>query len=597
MFGRTQVGKTTLILELMGVAPRHAARVSTVLRGRREIGKSATATAMEYRRSPDDRWRLKWGTEQTFDDDAAMEAELAALREHMSTGRFKADAPVVVSIPAGCFETGEDTGPHARMLDLPGDNPREGAEQKHVSAMAEKYVPNADLILLVGRADSLSFLNSATLTLPGIQDWRIIPQRFRIVTTYSFTPETQRRLVEACDETLGPDFFRRRLRQQIETFGRRLPEDEVPSDLLFPLEFGKSWANQAARSDGFYERVNPVVAALKRQLHHDIKTSATQYERLRSAIQVHVIADNVKRACLAGLDAALDVGRTTLNALENEQTQVANRMKAALGKVEQLADMHALEGGVAKAIEQDCQQIGDEAKARGAKLIGKLETNRNSFSLQIMVYASDLLSKAVGYRPQTRHAECAHFWTNIEPAEELTQNTMRDAIQSEFRALRKKLEGYFMDEYFPNISDDFTGDKALLNWAMTAAAHAARDGLVAHWQSVANERFGRMKREQALAVSRASLALHDLEEVAGRVVAQQEAVAKGERERLEFCERMDRDRATSGAFKAYLDEAYLRALRERMRDAYEAPTPAQSLLMLLSAAQMGVERKNILAGQ
>lgn len=597
VFGRTQVGKTTLLLDLMGVSPRHAARVSAVLRGGREIGKSATATAMEYRRSPDDRWRLHWKAEQVLDDDKAMEAELGELRGNMSSGRLVVDAPVKVSIPASCFDAATDARLRVRMLDLPGDNPRNGMEQMHVTDMAEKYVPNADLILLVGRADDLSFLNPDALTLPRIRDWRIIPRRFRIITTYSFTPDSQRKAAQAADGPLDANYFRQRLRQQIESFGRPLPEDEVPPDLLFPLEFGDSWASQAARGDGLHERVNPVVEQLKQQLRHDIKESATQYGRLRSAIQVHVTADNVKAARLKQLDEALEAERAKLVALDKEHAQVAHRLDLAKQKVERLADVGTLKEQVLAAIEPGCQVIADWGKERGEQLRNGLDTNRKSFSLQIVRYSSELLTQARDFRPALLDDGKEIFWGDITPEEEPDADRLRKTLDGEFAAIKLKISKYLFDEYFPNVSDDFRVDKGVLEVEMRWAATTVIKRLVEHWTKVANNRIERAELEKRLADSRISLGRLDLDEVSRRRAAQRETVDAGERERQAFSDRLDSEREASGSFKRHLEEAYLRALRERTRKARTAATPSESLLLYLSAAQMGEERRNILIVQ
>lgn len=597
VFGRTQVGKTTLLLDLMGVSPQHAARVSRVLRGGREIGKSATATAMEYRRSSDDRWRLYWKAEQVLDDDKSMERELGKLREKMSSGLLVVDAPVKVSIPASCFDAATDGTLHVRMLDLPGDNPRDDTEQKHVTDMAEKYVPNADLILLVGRADDLSFLSPDSMTLPRIQDWRIIPQRFRIVTTYSFTPDSQRKAANSIDGSLDTKYFRQRLREQIETFGRPLPESEVPSDLLFPLEFGDSWANQAARGDGFHERVNPVVELLKQQLRHDIVESATQYGRLRSAIQVHVTADNVKAVHLKQLDKTLETERAKLAELDKEYAQVANRLNLAKQKMERLVDVSALKEQVLTAIEPDCQVIADWGKKRGGQLLNKLDTNRKNFYDQIGHYSSDLLKQTRDYRPALLNAGEEIFWKNITREEEFDAVRLSRALDNEFQGTRTKLAKYVFDEYFPSLSNDFTVDKMLLKAEMESAARIVIKQLVVHWTKVAKDRIERAELEKRLAESHISLGRLDLDEVDGRRTAQCETVAAREHERESFSKRLDSEREASGSFRRHMDEAYLSALRERMHEARAAATPSESLLLYLSAAQMGEERRNILIGQ
>jgi hypothetical protein len=597
VFGRTQVGKTTLLLDLMGVSPQHAARVSKVLRGGRELGKSATATAMEYRRSPDNRWRLYWKAEQVLDDDKAMEEALGKLRENMSSGQLVVDAPVKVSIPAHCFDAATDGTLHVRMLDLPGDNPRDDTEQKHVTDVAEKYVPNADLILLVGRADDLSFLNPDAMTLPRIQDWRIIPQRFRIVTTYSFTPDSQRKAAQSFDGPLDAKYFRQRLREQIETFGRPLPESEVPPDLLFPLEFGDSWANQAARGDGFHERVNPVVEQLKQQLRQAIKESATQYGRLRSAIQVHVTADNVKTGHLKQLDEALEEEQKKLAELDVEHAQVVKRLNQARRKVEQLVDVGGLAERVLAAIAPDCQVIAEWAKKRGEQLRNGLDTNRQSFFLQIARYTSELITEAREYRPALLEDDEEIFWTDITREEEFDADPLRKSLDGMFTTIKHTLSKYVFDEYFPSISDDFEVDKDVLRVEMAWAANNAVGWVVEHWTKIANMRIERAELEKKLLEARISLGHLDLDEVARRAAAQREIVAARELERESFSARLDSEREASGSFRRHLDEAYLNALRERKREARTADTPSESLLLYLSAAQMGEERKNILIGQ
>lgn len=299
VFGKTQVGKTTLILDLMGLSVHCLERVSHVLRGGREAGKSATATAMEYRRSTDHHWRFVSGTATASSeplpyDDAAMEAALGDVRKQMSNKRLHAEKPFIVWIPDDCFENGINTGFSVRMLDLPGDHAADAVERKHVQQMAQKYVPNADLILLVGKGDDLSFLRPASLELPSIEDWQIVPNRFRIVTTFSFTAQSVRDAMQQ-EKTVDAEFFRKRLLEQICTFGIKLDKEAASTHRFFPLEFGSSWVN--AEHD-FVTKLKPVIAGLKEELQEAIKDSATKNARLRNAIDVHVTVRKIKKSRL-----------------------------------------------------------------------------------------------------------------------------------------------------------------------------------------------------------------------------------------------------------------------------------------------------------
>ena len=75
-----------------------------------------------------------------------------------------------------------------RILDIPGINAVNEAEQAQVARVAERYVATADLILLVGRADDLGFLHPNKLKLAALGDWMLQPNRYRVVLSYTFSP-------------------------------------------------------------------------------------------------------------------------------------------------------------------------------------------------------------------------------------------------------------------------------------------------------------------------------------------------------------------------------------------------------------------------
>jgi len=167
IFGKTQVGKTTLLLDLMGIDPVQMRIISEVMRGGREHGKSATATAMEYCRSTNERWGLTFQAKTCWlESDQAMTQALGQIRKLMEEGNLIVETPCVVHIPKRFFSKENTNAPKVRILDLPGDNPANEQEQKHVNHMAKTYLPFADLVLLVGRGDDLGFLKPEVITLP-----------------------------------------------------------------------------------------------------------------------------------------------------------------------------------------------------------------------------------------------------------------------------------------------------------------------------------------------------------------------------------------------------------------------------------------------
>jgi energy-coupling factor transporter ATP-binding protein EcfA2 len=589
VFGRTQVGKTTLLLDLMGVSPQEAGRVSDVLRGGRASGESATATAMEYRRSADDRWHISWDGELALDKDADMASALSALRLRMSAGKLKVDRPIVVWIPANSFSEEGRSGPRVRMLDLPGDNPKDKTEQQHVTAMAEKYVPNADLILLVGRADDLSFLNPDALTLPRIQDWRVIPERFRIVTTFSFTPHSLQHAVKAETGELDAEFFRRRLRSEIETFGSKLPEELVPSRLLYPLEFGKSWSNQAHAASNLFERVDPVVRKLKQQLHADIEEAATAYARLRSAIQVHITADEIKSIRLKEWDDEIAHICGKISQIDAERAHGEKRLNDCEIAQQKIEDV-------------DEQTIFAELEARvtafrtdALESPETVDPRRDAIALRISHFSRRLQDRATQFEPALEGKVSERFWQAFRPDEEIDSSRYREAIHAEFASLRSRLDGYSLDRYLPWMpGSNFDEDKTLLRDSMNRAVLAVSQHIGQHWKKVADKRIAALRNAQRLATEKVEMAQRDLEEIGRRASRLASSMQHEQARRQAFSDQMDRDREMGECFKAYLNEAYLHAVRDRRQSARAQGASTGALLHLLSAAQLRFERSKIL---
>ena len=75
-----------------------------------------------------------------------MTEALAQLRKQMERGELVVDSPCIVHIPWRFFMIKTSGAPGVRILDLPGDNPANMEEQKHVNQMAKTYLPFADLV-------------------------------------------------------------------------------------------------------------------------------------------------------------------------------------------------------------------------------------------------------------------------------------------------------------------------------------------------------------------------------------------------------------------------------------------------------------------
>lgn len=436
LFGKTQVGKTTLLLKLMGVRDE----VAKLLRGGQGRGKSATATAIRYSESPDDFWRLKddQDDEQILDD-SSLEEKLRNLRQRVESGNFRSDRPVEIKIPLKYFDDQNNRLFRINILDLPGENARNEWEAAHVKRVAQKYVPIADLILLVGRGDDLSFLKSDSLSIPEIEDWRYTPDRFRIITTYSTRADS---FIDWLNTLTNPTkaCFRRRLLEQIETHDYQLP-DETNSNSFFPLEYGDSWNALKEKEADLYLKVKPVIDGLFEELFENISSSATPHSRIMSAAKLYVVAEKHKLKKRAIYENDIKNFKNNIEGL----TKTLDVLKIKLDNVLEMTELLIDEKN--NLCEFDFLQKCEETFV--------LEKNDSDITMKVSSLCAYLTEKKEELISKFSHLA-------IQMSEhEIDINALRarvaSCIDSHFGPVRRVLNEYWMDSYW--LDEKFFRDK------------------------------------------------------------------------------------------------------------------------------------------
>lgn len=197
VYGKSQVGKTELILRLMGVDVTGEGYndVRQALRGYRKRGQSASATATIYRRSENASFSIRIGSRRKSDlTTCELGKVLKDLREEVHEGKYEAEEAIEIWLPSSLFfdpVMGEDANP---IIDLPGAESSEAQEQHHVGMLLRRYLPLASAVLLVFRAENLTTLGS--ITQPELRGWRKDTEIFRLIGTYAFSPDSIRRQID-----------------------------------------------------------------------------------------------------------------------------------------------------------------------------------------------------------------------------------------------------------------------------------------------------------------------------------------------------------------------------------------------------------------
>ncbi|WP_351010370.1 hypothetical protein [Shewanella sp. S1-58-MNA-CIBAN-0166] len=592
IFGKTQVGKTTLLLDLMGIDLDQMALISQVLRGGRETGRSATATAMEYCCSVSEHWGLTLQSKTLwFDTNEEVTHALGRLREQMESGRLIVNSPCVVHIPRSFFAS--TTGANnVRILDLPGDNPANAAEQKHVYQMAKTYLPFADLVLLVGRGDDLSFLRPEVLTLPGIEDWQAMPHRFRIVTTYSYSAKSIKDLLRN-DANLDITQIRQRLMKQIELFGS-LSDAAKDENLYFPLEFGTSWKGIEKNEPKLYVKVAPIIKNLRKELLEQISNSTSPVGRLRSTLDTHLSVKYIRKkkeeTISREISKLVKIEKTILSELVVWNKSI-ERSRKKLSKTLDMMSKNSLKRGtqlIHKVAKNPKFSHPDKYPPSGGK-------KNDSATLRTMI--SDYYRLLKGMRlvvSADQKKSSFKYWNMVcvhvdEPELHLIQNILDDA----FGGIRSKIDSYVIDTYW--IPSNYENDRVEVH----NAGEEAKINLVLQWKEAwikgLTEVEKNLKYECKILKSQLNTSIEEKNKALKQVksIELDREFNHGELNRIKCASEEDLDRCDR--FIHLLDEEYLITLTRSIDMAYQEDDACDALLQILSCAELISHRDELMS--
>ena len=600
IFGKTQVGKTTLLLDLMGIAAEQMPIISEVMRGGREQGKSATATTMEYRASLGEYWGLTIPGESAprlLDSDQEMKRALGQLREVMESGQLVAESPCVVHIPKRFFDTANSRATNVRILDLPGDNPANEQEQKHVNQMATTYLPFADLILLVGRGDDLGFLKPEVIKLPGIEDWQAMPHRFRIVTTYSYTAQSVKDILRN-DDAADESVLRRRLIQEIERFGA-LNEAARDEALYFPLEFGNSWTGVQATEPELHQRMSPIITRLRAELLNQIAKATTPMGRLRSTLNTHHSVKYIQKK-------KTEVIETQIRGLASKATEIAQELARWDKSVEQAGAKNSKVKAVLASQDLRANQLlikkaaGRPIYTTGLKFPPPLrgpEDKVATLKKLVADYYEILSTLKLDITPSNVSNVSRPYWVKIRKllglAERHFVHNLSDLRDDEFHSIRSTLSDYWMDTYFS--SDNYQKDLRLVH----EAGKAAQEALAAHWMNAWLSALGIVHdgylKDQRAIQNELAVQTDERDKSRQQQIRIEEEVCTLHVELEHVEQRAAEDLARCERFEHLLDEEYLSELSERMATAQDTTNnDCDALMQLLSCVELTHHRQELM---
>ncbi|MGK0576041.1 hypothetical protein [Macrococcus capreoli] len=157
ILGSTQVGKTTLILNLLGIKSDYINEISKALRGKRTAGNSATIAVTRYKSVRGDNYSIIYpgsNKKVILKNEDELENEIFNLRHKVENNIYTSHDVLTIGIP----ESKINKKTNINIIDLPGTESRETKEKNYVRKANEFWIFNAHAKIIAVNGTDLTFL-------------------------------------------------------------------------------------------------------------------------------------------------------------------------------------------------------------------------------------------------------------------------------------------------------------------------------------------------------------------------------------------------------------------------------------------------------
>lgn len=268
IYGPPQIGKTTLILCLLGIAPEFQKKVYNDIRAGVPRGNSSTSTAIIYQQIDSDLYGIKYGEGDSCIElctDKELQEKIREVRIKVEDDYASKDI-LHIYIPQKFFSKKAIDQTGLNIVDLPGYGSRNIKEKSHVDAIINKYMALATVNIIACKANEIQSLE--TLQLPINVDWKNLPHKYIVVITNSYGLGTIRKFFKIKSREVNfYEFVTKSYKDDLRDIIGNLSKIEA-----FPIDIGDSF-EKLLNSCGLDEEDQKTVIATRDKILEEIRES------------------------------------------------------------------------------------------------------------------------------------------------------------------------------------------------------------------------------------------------------------------------------------------------------------------------------------
>jgi len=586
VFGKIQAGKTALILTLLGIAPEYFGLATQVLHGVHSRDGGAEII-MKFSRAVDNHWHLGVdGHSARFVNQQAIENRISTIRSELRISGLRPKDPIELRFPAKFFTANAKAEYPVNIIDLAEADSDNKIDQAYINSIAENYIPNVDLVLLVGDVDELGFIDPISMRFPVLSDWCYSPSRFRIITTSTARAAWYRGVHAQQDPIEQRALFQQLLAELVDAAGIIIPELALNLCLYYPIDLGvKKSALDAAALES-QPQTKLLTAQLLLELKRDIKYSSSVRRRLRHAAQVHIVANEHKRA--RQMEYETQIRNVSDDSLELEQKTHILKAAAAwtrldAGRLPSAERVRHYQSRLRTSITSSGNLENEDSAAIKYRISELLRLLHDC--------VDDLMRTALRCDP----ADLVSLsLMNHMP----TIDRIRDKwLEPQLLSLKQRLESYFdpVRQVSTLVPTSLDGDLSDLRRLSTLGLEVLHVALRFNWESVITGLDRDVNQQRKKVVININI---DKDDAAGKSIALSSfpIYLKNMQQQLKDNSiRLERDEANGRCFLALLSEAFELQTRQIRAGLAENISSAAKLVLLLALRQLDDEKVLLLS--
>lgn len=271
IYGLPQIGKTTLILNLLGIKKEFFSSVYDILRADVEYGTSSTSTAIIYRRSKNEQFgfafkqNLTENIEMTYLSDDDFKNELKQIRNKVESKQLQTSI-LYIAIPKHYYLETTKNYSNIDILDMPGVSSKNDKEKTHVDSLFKTYLAFSSLCIIACTAEQIQGLETVKLPNDDGDKWHEFPSRYVVVTTKSYSKETiKKELLKGKKDYF--DYIHQIFKNELLKVFPQSKELEI-----YPLDVGDSFESLCNEIPGIREKLEETREKFFEEIRKTVQT-------------------------------------------------------------------------------------------------------------------------------------------------------------------------------------------------------------------------------------------------------------------------------------------------------------------------------------